>query len=93
MVYQWQGFTVEYDGKSIVTVRRNVQPEAFEGDVHRAQAMLRNFKRSKLGSDWGCDGVGYHAQLMRGEVECHRSGVGPINFRHGWLRMTGTVPA
>lgn len=79
------GFTVRYDGQSIVTVRQQgVSPEAFDLQLRRAHEVLRRFDMSKPGSVWGCDGIGYAAQQRRGEVLVHKSGVGPRKAEAGF---------
>ncbi len=78
------GLSVTYDGRSTVTVsKRNVSEDEFNDTLSQARTVLSQFDRSKPGSDWGCEGVGYLAQQDLGIVEVHRSGVGPRKFRQG----------
>ena len=76
--------TITYDGRSIVTATQVVKPgEDFDSAIEACDAAIRKFKRSKPGSDWGCDGVGYYCQQKQGCAVRHRSGVGPRNFKKG----------
>lgn len=77
-------FTVTHDGASIVTVRKDsIKPEVFQAEVLEARLIASRFERSKPGSMWGCDGVGYEVQKNLGVVEIKNSGVGPRKFRQG----------
>lgn len=74
--------TITYDGQSVVTATIRVSPNSpdFAEAVSACRAALRQFPRSKLGSDWGCDGVGYECQRRIGAAVCHKSGVGPRKY-------------
>jgi hypothetical protein len=74
-------FTVSYDGTSVVTITADASSdEEFDLLLDEAQDLLRQFKRSHPGSDWGCDGIGYVIQREKRLVRVHRSGVGPRVF-------------
>ena len=76
------GFTVGYDGHSVVTVFKMVAvPEAFDSALQTAHDILDAFPRSKTGSTWGCDGIGYEIQKKRLVVEVKKSGVGPRKYK------------
>lgn len=74
--------TITYDGKSVVTATIRCEcEEQFADAVIACQTALAKYKRTKPGSDWGCDGIGYHCQRKLLMAVCHRSGVGPRSFK------------
>lgn len=76
-------FSVHYDGKSVVTAFADVIGRwTFEDVLGEGQRVRDHFK-SRGGTDWGCDGVGYGCQKAVGQVRLCRSGVGPVNFKRG----------
>ena len=82
------GLTVTYDGRSVVTVyQRGVSGNDFDRVLSAAYSVRGCFARSKPGSDWGCDGIGYQAQRQIGEIKIHRSGVGPRKFKQACERI------
>lgn len=75
------GFYISYTN-GVVTIEKHVSSEdEFDKCLDRAFELLYFFKRSRPGSDWGCDGIGYHIQKKALHVKIHRSGVGPRNFQ------------
>lgn len=78
------GFKVSYERGSVVTFSKdNVPPERFDAELQAARGLIAEFRQSKPGSTWGCDGIGYDIQKKRGEVRVMRSGVGPRKFEAG----------
>lgn len=76
--------TISYDGTGIVTARYHVQPgEDFDEAVMACTEVVKRFKRSRPGSIWGCDGIGYYCQQKIGVAEVHNSGVGLRKFKEG----------
>jgi hypothetical protein len=74
-------FLLDYDGYSTVSVSASAETaEEFDSLLDQARELLRKFKRTGPGSDWGCDGVGYAIQKRKRFVYVHRSGVGPRVF-------------
>lgn len=85
------GFMIGYDGRSIVTVSQsNVSTDAavFAHRVDKAYSLLAQFERSKPGSAWGCDGVGFECQRRIGQVAVMKSGVGPRKWAEAIKRLT-----
>lgn len=86
------GFTVSYDGHSVVTVFKMVLvPEAFDASLQTAHDILNLFPRSKSGSTWGCDGAGYEIQKKRLVVEVRKSGVGPRKYKAAMSSLTSNI--
>lgn len=81
-------FLVNYSKDSVVTLTA-VAPNMHEFDrmLEAGEEIRRYFERSKAGSDWGCDGVGYACQKRLLCVSLHRSGVGPRNYKAGLARL------
>lgn len=80
--------TIDYDEDAIVTVGARGVPDAqFDELLGRAHAILRRFKRSRSGSTWGTDGVGYAVNRCFHLVEVHSSGVGPRKFQQGIAQL------
>jgi hypothetical protein len=71
------GLTLSYDGHSVITVTG-----PFER-LPEGQHIRSYFGRSRPGSDWGADGIGYYVQEKAGRFSIHRSGVGPKKFKQG----------
>ena len=78
-------YEVNYNGE-ILTVTRTIPQEGidpsaysqvFASAVDAAYAICAKFRMTRPGSTWGCDGVGFHAQMKSGQVRVMRSGVGP----------------
>ncbi len=75
------GFSVRYDGSSVVSITKcGVSAENYDSELSAAFSLRSKFSRSKAGSDWGCDGVGYAINLKNGLIDIKRSGVGPRKF-------------
>ena len=73
--------TITYDGRSTVTASvRVVNDSDFDTALSACDSAISTFQRSKPGSDWGSDGVGYDAQRRIGLAIRHRSGVGPRKY-------------
>lgn len=82
---------VVYDGRSIVTLTcHSTSKEQFDVDLAYAHEVIRWFKRSNSGSDWGCEGVGYAVQRDRQDVVIHRSGVGPRKYKAMKAELMGS---
>ena len=77
----YNGFSISYDGSSVVSIyKRGVSAENYDNEVSAAFSLRSKFSRSKAGSDWGCDGVGYAINQSNGLIDVKRSGVGPRKF-------------
>src|SRR5947209_1678695 len=76
-------FRVSYDGSSVVSLEATAADAADFDRLLEAGQRLREYFRRRMGSDWGCDGVGYQIQKDLLRVTLHRSGVGPRNFARG----------
>ncbi len=89
----YNGYTISYDGKSVVTIYKNkVSADDYDNAVYEACNLRSKFDRSKAGSDWGNDGVGYACNLKHGIIDMKRSGVGPRKFAQCLKNLT-TPPA
>lgn len=55
------------------------------------QALRAEFERSRAGSDWGADGIGYIVQQRAGVFKIHRSGVGPRKYQQGVARIQSVM--
>jgi hypothetical protein len=81
-------FTLRYDGHSVVTLSATATDSInFNNLLSSGDALRSQFRPTRPGSDWGCDGVGYGAQKAVLQVVLHRSGVGPVNFRRALAPM------
>ena len=86
------GYTVGYDGHSVVTIFKMVAcEEAFSAGVQTAHDILEQFPRSKPGSTWGCDGVGYEIQKTRLVVDVKKSGVGPRMYKAALAALSSSI--
>lgn len=73
---------VSYNGQSIVTVSGEVgEGEDFDTLLSEAHSILARYHRSRPGSIWGCDGIGYHIQREKGHIAVHKSGVGSRKYK------------
>lgn len=89
----YEGFEISHDGSSTVTVRKsNVSLENFHNEVVQGRRILRVFRQSRPGSEWGCDGVGFEIQRKAGDVRINKSGVGIRKFQAG-LKTLETINA
>lgn len=80
--------SITYDGRSVVTATYYVQPgDDFDDALAACLGAVGKFDRSKPGSTWGCDGVGYFAQKREGRICVHNSGVGPRKYSQGRLAV------
>ena len=79
---------ISYDGHSVVTVTHHCLDSEFDVALEEANHILRRFKQSQPGSQWGCDGVGYDIQKKVGLVCVHKSGVGPRKFKEANLEYS-----
>lgn len=77
----YNGFSISYDGRSVVSiVKCKVPADSYDDELSAAFALRSKFSRSRVGSDWGCDGVGYAINRTNGLIDIKRSGVGPRKF-------------
>jgi hypothetical protein len=89
---QFGALHVQYDGHSVVTVTADAKDGAeFERLLESGQKALRCFSRSKSGSDWGCDGVGYGCQKSVLYIRLNRSGVSRTGWTEGLERCKMAV--
>ena len=74
--------TISYDGKSVVSIYYNV-PDGVDFDDALAvcESIRAKYRRTKPGSDWGCDGIGYVIQKGKRQIVLHRSGVGSRSYK------------
>jgi hypothetical protein len=78
------GFHIIYgEDSKVVTITRSIKDNNFDSALTVARDLLRHFKQSENGSEWGCDGVGYNIQKRIGMVRVNRSGVNLKNFQRG----------
>ena len=71
----------------LVRVDHRTSVDGFDDSLHMAHHVLSHFSRSKPGTTWGCDGVGYGIQKAAGHVLVNKSGVGPRKYEEGLALM------
>lgn len=81
-------FVVGYDGQSVVSARQTDTGD-FDEALSLIDGILSKFHRSRQGSEWGCDGVGYVVEKQHGVAFRHKSGVGRIKFQQGIGELLG----
>jgi hypothetical protein len=76
------GFVIEWSA-GVARVTKSVKDSGnFDADLQKARALLCQFKMG-VGSEWGCDGVGYDVQKKIGLVRVNRSGVSSASYQAG----------
>jgi hypothetical protein len=78
-------FTITYDPDSYtVTVTKQVKVyDNFDSELAVGHELLRYFRQTKPGREWGCDGVGYDMLRRIGMVRFNKSGVDAHSFQNG----------
>lgn len=78
-------FTITYDSDSwTVTVTKQVKVyDNFDSELAVGHELLRYFRQTKPGREWGCDGVGYDVRRRIGLVRINKSGVDTHSFEKG----------
>ena len=78
-------FTITYDPYSYtVTVTKQVKVyDNFDSELAVGHELLRYFRQTKPGREWGCDGVGYDVLRRIGLVRINKSGVDTHSVEKG----------
>lgn len=74
----------------IVTIEKRATTSTkaeFARSIREIDHMLMHVKRTKPGSTWGCNGIDYSVQLVKGHAFRHKSGVGPRNYKRALEEM------
>jgi hypothetical protein len=84
------GFHIGYvEGNHTVTVTKSIKDNNFDVALATARDLLQCFKQGSMGSEWGCDGVGYTIQKRIGMVRVNKSGVSVKEFQRGITSVKG----
>jgi hypothetical protein len=78
-------FTITYDPDSYtVTVTKQVKVyDNFDSELAVGHELLRYFRQTKPGRQWGCEGLGYDILRRIGLVRINKSGVDAHSFQKG----------